>query len=351
MAGEGGGPNPPYKESFLENIVAVGWGGSGGIFVSGDFCCYQRYTRLEDNKSDDFRWFGLGSLAFGDLGGTESSSYGKTSQGPVFLIGGHRGGAEDSHVLMRSTDGYKWDSNVAYGDVFTEQLVWDKDERRFYAGGPVGLDYCSYSPDGLRWYLSVTDFHTHCKGIMTGTPDGIYGYDSRNDLLIYPDGGEAWAVVNASSGDAESFPIWVGIESVYTIAYVGGIWMAGGGSGGTGNSMTTCSLDGGNFWFYSTVGDLDMTGDYAVTTMVGAPIQDFRGKKSTAPSTYQKAQTGTAVAIPEMPTTLLVPVGPAPLIGVQNASGSQRTKFGTLASAVAPASHPRARLRKSFRHV
>ena len=72
MAGEGGGPNPPYKESFLENIVAVGWGGTGGVFVSGDFCCYQRYTKLEDNKSFDFGWFGLGSLAFGDAGGTKT---------------------------------------------------------------------------------------------------------------------------------------------------------------------------------------------------------------------------------------------------------------------------------------
>jgi hypothetical protein len=348
MSGEGGGPNPPYKESFLENIVGVGWGGSGGVFISGDFCCFQRYTKLEDNKSMDFGWFGLGSMAFGDLGGTESSTYAKTPWGPVFLIGGHRGGEYDANILMRSTDGYKWDSQGVGGVIFTDNLVWDEDERRFYAGDSDGY-YCSYSSDGVYWYISGTEFHTHCKGIMTGTPDGVYGYDKRHDLLIYPDQGEAWAVVNASRGDAESFPVWVGIDAVFTIAYVGGIWMAG---GGMDTSMTTCSLDGGNFWFYSTVGDLDMNGDYAVTTMVGAPIKDFRNRKTTAPSTYQKAQTGTAVTPPLVSATAsLIPVGPAPLIGVQNASGSQRTKFGTLASAIAPSSRPRARLRKTFRHI
>jgi hypothetical protein len=365
MAGEGGGPNPPYKESFLENIVAVGWGGTGGIFVSGDFCCYQRYTRLEDNKSMDFGWFGLGSMAFGDLGGTESSTYGKTAGGPVFLLGGHRGGEYDANVLMRSTDGYKWQAQGVGPVIYTDNLVFDWDEKRFYAAGPSATGACAYSSDGIYWFISGTPFEKHCKGIMPGVPDGVYGYDYAHDLLIYPMQGEAFAVVNASQSDAEEFPVFTGLTNCFTIAYVGGVWMAGGG-GGMGafdmGSVTTCSLDGGNFWFYSTVGDLGMTGDYAVTTMVSAPNKHFRGR-STAPTTYQKAQTGTAVTPPptlmsaEPPPTLVTMSAPPlmravpTLFGGTNASGPQRSKFGTLASAIAPSRRPRARLRRAYRHI
>jgi hypothetical protein len=345
---EGGGPHPPYKESFLENIVAVGWGGTGGVFVSGDFCCYQRYTQLEDNKSMDFGWLGLGSMAFGDAGGTESSSYGKTSGGPVFLLGGHRGGDFSASVLMRSNDGYKWSSQQAGALIGTDMLVFDWDEKRFYASSArASQGECSYSPDGTYWYISGTPFESHCKGIMPGVPDGVYGYDYAHDLLIYPMQGEAFAVVNASRSDAEEFPVFTGLGNVFAIAYVGGVWMAGGG-GGMGSfdmgSVTTTSFDGGNFWFYSSAGDLGMTGDYAITTMVGAPNKHF--KKTTAPSTYQKAQTGTAVTPPAV-TTVASPT----LLGVQNASGQKRSKFGTLASAIAPSRRPRARLRRAYRHI
>ena len=189
---------------------------------------------------------------------------------------------------------------------------------------------------------------------MPGVPDGVYGYDYAHDLLIYPMYGEAFAVVNASQADAEEFPIFTGLTNCFAIAYVGGVWMAGGG-GGMGafdmDSVTTCSLDGGNFWFYSTVGDLGMNGDYAVTTMIAAPNKHFRGK-STAPSTYQKAQTGTAVTPPLVTPSAAPLVRAVPtLFGETNASGPQRSKFGTLASAVAPSRRPRARLRRTYRHI
>jgi hypothetical protein len=328
---EGGGPRPPYHESFLENIIAVNWGApTGGIFVSGDFCCYQRYTRLEDNKSANFKWIGLGSMAFTDGGGTVSGSYAKTAGGPVFLLGGHRGGVGGG-VLMRSTDGYSWTAMQAgplMGDDISA-LVWDKQEKRFYLD-PGGGQRPYYSADGIYWFYSGTHFEDHCKNPL-GAPDGVYGYDKKNDVVIYPYNNEAVAIVNASTMDAEEFTIWVGLDFVYAINFTGGIWMAGGGAGG--DSATTTSLDGGNFWFYSTTGSLNMTGDYDITVMLGAPIKDFRNTKSTAPSTKGREEQTETVVRP-----------PSTLLGATHGRQSVRPGLGVMAAAISPPRRPRLRL-------
>ena len=36
----------PFHESFLERIVGVNFGQTGGVFVSGDFCCFERYVKI-----------------------------------------------------------------------------------------------------------------------------------------------------------------------------------------------------------------------------------------------------------------------------------------------------------------
>lgn len=342
---EGGGPHPPYKESFLENIVNVSWQELGGVFVSGDECCYQRYTRLEDNKSFNFKWLGLGSLAFGDGGTTVASSYGFTKAGkPTFLIGGsgHGGG-----VLMMSNDGYKW-TNVQAGPVMgnhISNLVWDKEEKRFYCDVGEGMRPY-YSDDGTYWYYSGTHFADHCKNPL-GAPDGVYGYDKSQDVVIYPTGDGAVAVVDASTPFAQEFGIWVGLDFVGAITYRGGIWMAGGSTGG--DFATTVSLDGGNFWFYSTVGAMNMTGNYEIFTMVSAPLRDF---KKAAP-----ASTASPVNVSRFPVTS--PVATAAVAAVSaatatpmtrsgdkpDASQPQRPKLGPLASAVTPPRRPRVLLR------
>lgn len=334
---EGGGRLPPYKESFLENIVNVSWQGTGGVFVSGDFCCYQRYTRLENNKSDRFRWLALHSLAFGDGGGTESSSYGKTVNGPVFLLGGHGGiHGHSGGVLMTSNDGYRWIEQIAgwYFDNISG-LVWDVNEKRFYATD--GSSTCIYSSDGIHWAVSGTAFEEHCRNPL-GAPDGFYGYDKSNDMVIYPKHGEAIVITNASTMDAEEFPINVGMSQVNAINFTGGIWMAGGGrSGGdlTYVSITTTSLDGGNHWFYTTAGDLGMTGDFQITTLIGAPIQDFRGAYAPKGKLPPVDFSGTR---PQVPTTTAV-------FGAQNASQPQRPQHGVVATAISPPRRFRPRIR------
>jgi hypothetical protein len=327
---EGGGPRPPYHESFLENVIAVSWQRTGGVFVSGDFCCYQRYTRLPDNKFGNFKWVPLGSMAFGDGGGTHASSYARVGKTPTFLLGGV---GPFGGVLEISNDGYKWE-NLQAGGVMGENiraLVWDKEEKRFYCD--VGNIRCYYSPDGRNWFYAATSFDDHCKNPL-GAPDGVYGYDRQHDVVIYPGWNGAVAIVNASQPDAEEFELWVGLDEVNAVTYAGGIWHCGGGIGDS--SATTTSLDGGDFWFYSTVGSMGMTGDYAITTMVGAPIQHFKIAAS-APVTEEKFHRGTAVPIPPAATTTAA--APALFSAVPKLGGKHARKpggpgLGVMASAV-----------------
>jgi hypothetical protein len=280
---EGGGPLPPYKESFLENIVAVSWRteGSGGVFVSGDRCCFQRCCTLEQRESKQ-KWTAIGALAFGPGGGTTASSYGLTRAGPVFLVGGHSG--ESEPILMRSQDGKKWSqvgAATAMAEFNIDQLVWDAEERRFYLQGDGEGMRSFYSPDGLVWYFSRSSFESHCKGPLGG-PDGVYGFDQYNDLIIAPDGSGGAVAIQGK----KTFRISVGLAQCNCVAYVGGVWMAGGAAieaipTSTMASATTSSIDGGKTWHVSTYGDLSMEGGdpspgFEITTMVAAPIRDFK---------------------------------------------------------------------------
>jgi hypothetical protein len=56
------------------NIVDVGWGGSGAVFVV-VILLFQRYVKIPRWDSDQDS-VGLTSVAFGDGGGTFGSSYG-----------------------------------------------------------------------------------------------------------------------------------------------------------------------------------------------------------------------------------------------------------------------------------
>jgi hypothetical protein len=270
----------PFHESFLERIVGVNFGGgSGGVFVSGDECCFERYAMMETFDSPQ-KWVGLGSLAFSPSGNTAASSYGLTHVGPIFLLGGSN--HSTGPILMRSRDGKEWENigaATAMAQSHIDKLVWDAEERRFYLQGDGTGQRPFYSHDGLAWYFAYESFESHCKGPLEGVADGVYGYNPRNGVIIAPDG-TAGAIVMQGN---QTFNIDVGMYSCNCVAYVGGIWMAGGyayGSGSSRFSVTTSSIDGGNTWFYSTLGDIDgMTGfpeGYEITTMIGAPIRDFR---------------------------------------------------------------------------
>jgi hypothetical protein len=328
----------PFHESFLERIVGVNWAGSGAVFVSGDFCCFERYVKVETSKSPQ-NWVGLGSLDFTPGGGTFASTYAKVDGTPVFLIGGHGTGTTHGGLIMRSTDGQNWETVLSGGgDVSGDEisgLVWNSStsgresgagvlpgQGLFYANVVGGLNRPLYSRDGKLWFYSSTDFASNCTGIISGVPDGVYGYDKAQDLVIFP--GEssvpnisyiydklgidystsqasAFAFVNASQslknpiefgisgsttvpaaiGAPDQSPVaqkWA-MSDIICINYCGGIWMAAGaGSVGdlSGTSMTASSIDGGNTWFLSTYGTVGETNeDFFVETIIGAPIQDF----------------------------------------------------------------------------
>src|SRR5262249_7185930 len=127
-----------------------------------------------------------------------------------------------------------------------------------------------YSADGLNWFFAFAAFEDYCIGILQGVEDGKYGYDKGQDLVIttgnvLPDinSNIAVAITNAST-KPEYFEIDVGLDVCQCVAYMGGIWMAGGRGihipDKDGNilpsnfSGTTSSVDGGYTWFPSTYG-------------------------------------------------------------------------------------------------
>jgi len=291
----------PFHESFLERIVNVNWAGSGAVFVSGDFCCFERYVKIPKFDAEQ-NWQGLGSLSFGPGGGTFASSYGNTEkEGPMFLIGGHGSGGTVGPILMRSRDGLKWErigaaSQMAHNDILA--LVWNERDKLFYLKSDHSDNRAYYSADGLYWFFAYSTFETYCIGIIPGVADGVYGYDKSQDLVIIPaynlpnsefTSGNVVAITNASKKPKQHV-IDVGLRSCNCVAYKGGIWMAGGNEvtipDKDGNlppsswSGTTSSIDGANTWFVSTVGDShqeeEPTGGYSVETIVGAPVQDFK---------------------------------------------------------------------------
>jgi hypothetical protein len=353
---EGGGPRPPYHESFLENIVNVHWQSVGGVFVSGDECCYERYTRYPDNKKV-LSWIGLGPMSFTTGGTTLASAYGKTKDGPVFLMGGSTnkvGGA----TIMRSTDGYTWTTPFGHvNGVFdnVSALVWDEKANRFFAlissfSDTAGTKYVAYSPDGIFWFFSGDNFFDHCHGIIPDTPMGVYGYDSSADVIIYPDGeGNAIAVVNASFMDAEEFMIWTGVPYVSCVAYAGGIWHAGGGTTHFNSSITATSLNGGEDWVYSTFGNIGMAGDFAVLTMVGAPIQHF--KASSKDPKIVPADDFSEFFIPAPQLVARQSQTFIPVARQDNASRPQQSRHGIMAAAISPPRAPRTRLRRHQRTI
>ena len=352
---EGGGNLPPYRESFLENIVGVSWGGAagglGGTFVSGDVCCYLRFVRIPHAKAS-YVWFPLTSLAFGDDGGCESSSYGNR----IFLMGGH---SAEGAVIMRSTEGMFWKLSFFSEDFGgVDGLVFDNGA--FYATNGEAV---IASGNGLEWRSSTTKFTDHCKGPLKGVPDGIYGFDEKRGVLIYPGDEGAIAIV----GD-EEFDIDVGLTSVRCIAFAGNIWAAGGAGAlaidgeyaGT-TSATTLSFDGGATWFASTWGDMGMTGDFEVATMSGAPISEIPGGGLGYP--------GQNIQIPKPPGQIIPPSEleesrvaalltenpyQVPVLallengGKQYASRSKQSGRGPMAAAISAPRRARPRLRNPF---
>lgn len=303
---EGGGRYPPFKENFLQWIVGVNWGRTGANFVSGDFCCFERYVSIEKAGAPQ-NWQNYTTMCFSPGGGCFASTYGNTPKGPVFILGGHTGSGKIG--IMQSFGGYKWTQVVVAGQALHDKtgdvkgLFWSEKDKLFYmqmSGSAPILKRAVYSPDGIYWFYAYSDFESYCDGYFKGIPDGVYGYDKAHDLVIYPgsngqinpqsDSNVVSAIINATSKKPQEVQVDTGLQNCNCVTYCGGIWMAGG-SGNLqdkqGNitfsgSMTTSSLDG-FYWFLSTHGSLGEPDDapegFEIETIIGGPIQDFKNVK------------------------------------------------------------------------
>ena len=258
---EGGGELPPYGEDWFQRIVDVNWAGAGGVFVSGDSCCFERYVKLEKPTLDQ-EWIGLGALEFGSAR-TEASSYAKIDGKPVILLGGTRDGFPDptdyGGLIMMSRDGLSWRRVFFDKDNPTvSELFWNTKEKRFLANVSAR---CFVSPDGQKWTEIEDDFWDHVT-TPHGEADGKVGYDAKNDLYILP-----WELDLDFMGVIEC------------TAFVNGIWMAGGETS-NGDSGTACSIDGGKTWELVTSGALEMefdglVGNFGILTMIAVPLGDL----------------------------------------------------------------------------
>jgi hypothetical protein len=253
---EGGGQLPPYGEDPFQRIVDVNWvgGGSGGVFIAGDVCCFFRYCKT--GFTLDQTWHGLGSLDFGDGGGHNGCSYGKVLGKPVFLMCGGSG-FKYGGLIMTSHDGLNWLSTLFLSANYIPDVVFNPKEQAFYANTNSHETYRSF--DGYSWTsIGFDQFFNHCP---LGIPDGTIGVDPVTRKSINP-----------LDVTAEASGIYARVT-----AYMGGVWMAGGGDAiGPYRSAIASSVNAGKTWQPVTSGPIGMHGDYIITCMIGAPIGDIR---------------------------------------------------------------------------
>jgi hypothetical protein len=260
---EGGGQLPPYGEDLFQRIMDVNWvgGGNGGIWVSGDYCCYLRYAKVSPPTLKQ-NWSGLSSLMFGDGGGNYSSTYAKINGRPTFLMSGQGNnyGFGWGGIIALSHNGTDW-ITVLFLDSYSavHDLVWDSRVNAFFGNGGNPDFGCWKSRTGYDWaYVGGEDFYNHCP---LGVADGVVGYDPDTGVMITPDD------INNAFGD---------VFNCGCVGFCNGIWMAGGGTHGRGDSATYSSIDGGKTWDIVTEGAIGMTGNYEVLCITGAPIEDFQ---------------------------------------------------------------------------
>ena len=204
---EGGGRIPPYGEDIINRIVDVNFGGAGdgGLFVSGDHCCFFRYANV-NGATDEQDWHGLGSLDFGDGGVIESGSYAVVNGRPTFLMGGIPDDRR-SGMIMLSHDGIHWQTVYEIARVYA--IIWDVNRGIF-----LWPDELRLHPISGRVCMGGEQHFRRCilglEPVWRG--DGVVGYDPDNDQMIFPN-------------DLNALYDNLFIECT---GFVGGVWMAGG---------------------------------------------------------------------------------------------------------------------------
>jgi hypothetical protein len=314
----------PLTLDFLKYVLNIHWGGDeGGRFASGDQWGFVRYAKI-DKKEAAQDWQGITNVATasidsgglfgkGSIGVIYGASYAPVGGNPTadppvkprptFVLTGtnrHREGFDQNkpevihNIIMASHDGEHWDTVIDEVSLLTatsrayRDLVWDSGS--FFCKTINGaVEGCYKSADGYSWGADGGTFASHCKGVLVGQPDGLYGYDDANDILIWPDwidGGSGGVKVKKKADDGISYTtssISFGTETaVDCVAFAGGIWVGGGNTTYSGSLNTACimtSIDDGKTWNMVSKGALGMHDESgqapSINAIVGAPATDF----------------------------------------------------------------------------
>lgn len=283
----------------------------GAVFVNGDACCFVRYLKMETTGSLP-DWAGLGAFDFTADGTTWASSYAIVDGTPTFLLGGITNDTNSDGLILASNDGLSWSTvyTLLHTGLSTEAsvfgIVWDEAANCFYAGAHfvnsgVHEDILLQSSDGFSWSevsrVTIAGAYpigllaAHCSSLVTdtsgGLPDGVYGFDEVNGILIAPQGPPTIAydtgIVNRFDGTqfvtiktiedgavTDETNVDVGIV-VNCVAYAGGIWMASGRPmSGFDLPATAYSIDDGLTW--TEVAPGTNTEAFDILTMCAGPV-------------------------------------------------------------------------------
>lgn len=234
---EGGGPLPPYRESFLENIIAVGWGGLrfyGAYIVS-----------LEDTNGfasvlavsiDGLKWH-LWPVPLDPLGGSPTGRcyLWTISGGPApnntFVLqaaGGAEGGKSERAILFHTTNfGKSWYINTPdiYGESYAGSQI-DGGGYSFSAASAIATTW-AYKP-GFGALNSILMLKGGKWQELARAPDPSHG-GWEFPAGIIPDDSICY---NTAGGGFDEFPpvYWDPIATV--CPYVGPDFQSGVYSGG-----------------------------------------------------------------------------------------------------------------------
>lgn len=225
---------------------------------------------------------------------------------PVWVVSARKeGGPDDSNggVIMYSEDGATWELvferyEVDFGDDrvpwFFEPtgIVWDEDEKAFFASFYTADFHSGESPEGEELYRSAdgrswslvsrnlalppggdpattpSDIAAYCNkpenqnrsGGSQKIPDGLQGYNSNTSTFIRPTGLRGFDPYNGAWYDGALTPSVTvidadGNESIkpvdvvncFAVAFHSGVWIAVGGETPTGTYIAA-SFDDGQTW-------------------------------------------------------------------------------------------------------
>lgn len=295
----------PLEHDPFSPIINVQWGAGGGVFIAGDIDsniyylkvnadekkpAWQTLGKLDFQKEDD-GGFVAGRVAGSAFAMVESSTADGSETNPVFVLVGGSGFANEFGIIMASRDGLDWSKVFSFGEREDSEtyvgagifgVVWKEAEQKFYAGGhqletgvdaeagfrwEEQIDLLFQSSDGYTWSESsrhVTrveaplgqpfNYPAYNSGLLVphcstrvqdkngnGIPDGNYGYDDDDNILVVPT--EVIAIdylfglylndipqncLTVTVTGEPSYPSDVGIPITCT-ATAGGRWLAAGG--------------------------------------------------------------------------------------------------------------------------